>query len=54
MDTPQIPYMEIAAGVATGLWLISEALAGIPAVKANSVFQAVHNFLAKFKGKPAE
>jgi hypothetical protein len=32
-----------------GLFLISEALASIPAVKANSVFQAIYNFLSNFK-----
>jgi hypothetical protein len=32
-----------------GLFLISEALASIPVVKANSVFQAVYNFLSQFK-----
>ena len=32
-----------------GLFLLSEALASIPAIKANSVFQLVMNFLSKFK-----
>jgi hypothetical protein len=32
-----------------GLFLVSEALASIPVIKANSVFQAVYNFLARFK-----
>lgn len=32
-----------------GLWLISEALASLPNVQANSVFQAVRNFLMRFK-----
>jgi hypothetical protein len=32
-----------------GLFLISEALASIPVVKANSVFQAIYNFLSNFK-----
>lgn len=32
-----------------GLWLVSEALASIPGIQANSVFQAIHNFLMKYK-----
>jgi hypothetical protein len=33
------------------LWLVSEVLAAIPAVKANSVFQIVKGILAKVLGK---
>lgn len=37
------------AGLGFGLWVISESLASIPALKANSVFQLIHGVLAKFK-----
>lgn len=32
-----------------GLWLTSEALAQIPWLKANSVFQVVQGFLSKYR-----
>ncbi len=47
----QVPWMEVVGGVSMGLWILSEALAQIPSVKANSVFQMVHGFLAKFTKK---
>jgi hypothetical protein len=37
------------AGLGFGLWVVSEALASIPAVKANSIFQLLHGFLSRFK-----
>lgn len=33
------------AGIVTGLLLVSEALASIPAIEANSIFQAITNGL---------
>ena len=36
-------------GIMAGLWVMSEALASIPAIKANSVFQLAQNFLVRFK-----
>jgi hypothetical protein len=52
----QVPWMEVIAGASAGLWILSEALAQIPSVKANSVFQMVHGFLAKMakKKEPVE
>jgi hypothetical protein len=38
-------------GVSTGLFVISEALAQIPAVKGNSVFQVLQGMLKKLSGK---
>ena len=35
------------------LWMMSEALASIPAIKANSVFQAISGVLQRFKKDPA-
>ena len=40
-----LPWGEIGFG----LFIVSEALAVIPGIKANSVFQAVYNFLVRFK-----
>lgn len=40
-------------GVMAALWVMSEALAAIPAIKANSVFQMIQNFLERFKKDPA-
>lgn len=37
------------AGVASGLFVMSEALASIPAIQANSVFQLVRALLVRFK-----
>jgi len=36
-------------GIMAGLWVLGEGLASIPAIKANSVFQLVQNFLVRFK-----
>jgi|CXWL01.1.fsa_nt_gi hypothetical protein len=41
------------AGVVTGLFLVSEALSMIPAIKANGIFQAIYNGLAALKAKAA-
>lgn len=49
----EVNYIDVAAGTLGALWLLSEALAQIPAVKANSVFQMVQGFLSKFKKKDA-
>ena len=46
-----VPWMEVAAGALGGLFLISEALAQVPSIKANSVFQVIHNFLGKMTKK---
>ncbi len=43
---------DAGTGLLLGLFLISEALASIPAVKANSVFQLVFGFLSRFKRTP--
>jgi hypothetical protein len=51
METGQVPYMEIAAGVLGGLWVVSEALAQVPSIRANSVFQAIYNVLQKMQKK---
>jgi hypothetical protein len=48
---PQILYLEVAAGVLGALWVLSEALAQIPSVKENSVFQVVASVLRKLAGK---
>lgn len=37
------------AAIGFGLWVISEALASIPAIQANGVFQLIHQFLSRFK-----
>jgi hypothetical protein len=37
------------AALGFGLWVISEALASVPAIKANSIFQLLHGFLSRFK-----
>lgn len=49
MEPTQIPWVEVFGGVMAALWMLSEALASIPALKANSVFQLVAAFLQKFK-----
>lgn len=50
MDTV-IGFVQTPAfgGVMAGLWVVSEALASIPSIQANSVFQAVQNVLKRFK-----
>ncbi len=50
MDFVQSPAF---GGIMAALWVMSEALAAIPAIKANSVFQMVQNFLERFKKDPA-
>lgn len=39
------------AGIVTGLLVVSEALASIPAIQANSIFQAIRNGLESFAKK---
>lgn len=39
------------AAIFAALWGLSEALASIPQIKANSVFQAVANIVKKLAGK---
>lgn len=36
-------------GIMAGLWVMSEALASIPSIQANGVFQAIQNVLKRFK-----
>ena len=43
---------EVVSGILGALFVLSEALAKIPALKANSIFELVQGFLSKFK-KPA-
>jgi hypothetical protein len=40
------------AKILGALFLISEALASIPSIKANSVFQIIANFLSRFATPP--
>jgi hypothetical protein len=40
---------EVIAEILGALFILSEALAKIPALKANSVFELVQGFLSKFK-----
>ncbi len=40
---------EVIASILGALFVLSEALAKIPAIKANSVFEALQVFLSKFK-----
>jgi hypothetical protein len=39
------------AGVAAGLFMVSEALSMIPSIRANGIFQAIYNGLAALKAK---
>lgn len=39
-------------GIMAGLWMVSEALASIPSIKANSVFQMLQGALRRFKKDP--
>jgi hypothetical protein len=41
-------------GILVGLLAISEALASIPAVQSNSVYQVIANVLRKLANKPAQ
>lgn len=43
-------YYQIATGIFGGLFVVSEALAKIPSIKANSVFQAIQNGLKFLSG----
>lgn len=42
----------VFAGVVAGLLLISESLASIPSIQANSIFQAMMNGLKSLARKP--
>lgn len=46
-----IEFMQspVFAGVVAGLLVISESLASIPAIKSNSVCQAIYNLLVRLK-----
>jgi hypothetical protein len=51
MDIETINSILIAlAAVFSALFSLSEALAGIPKIKANSVFQAVYHILGRLSG----
>ena len=51
MDIETINAILIAlAAVFSALFSLSEALAGIPKIKANSVFQAVYHILGRLSG----
>lgn len=39
------------AGVLAGLFLISEALASVPSIQANSIFQVVYGVIKQFAPK---
>lgn len=41
-------------GILVGLLMISEALASIPSVQSNSVYQVIANLLRKLANKPAQ
>lgn len=43
---------DVGVGLLTGLLVLSEALGGIPAIRANSVYQVVIGLLAKVARKP--
>lgn len=49
--TSVIEFVQAPAftGVVAGLLVISEALASIPSIQANSVFQVIQNVLKRFK-----
>ena len=49
--TMVLDFLQSPAGASIlgGLFVISEALASIPALKANSVLQVVTQFLSRFK-----
>jgi hypothetical protein len=46
-----LTLFQVATAVCGGLWTISEALAAIPSIKANSVFQAISRVLKSLAGK---
>jgi hypothetical protein len=37
-----------------GLWVVSEALSYIPAIKANGIFQLIHNIFNSLTGRKVE
>jgi len=43
-------FVTYSVVIVTALFLASETLAQIPAIKANSVFQVIHNVLGKLYG----
>ena len=45
---------DAGTGIIVGLLAISEALASIPAVQSNSVYQVIANLLRKLANKPAQ
>lgn len=45
---------DAGTGILVGLLAISEALASIPAVQSNSVYQVIVNLLRKLANKPAQ
>jgi hypothetical protein len=45
---------DAGTGVLVGLLAISEALASIPSVQSNSVYQIIVNLLRKLTNKPAQ
>lgn len=45
---------DAGTGILVGLLAISEALASIPAVQSNSVYQIITNLLRKLVNKPAQ
>ena len=45
---------DAGTGIIVGLLAISEALAVIPAVQSNSVYQVIANLLRKLANKPAQ
>lgn len=51
---PVIDFLksDVGVGIITGLLVLSEALGGIPAIKANSVYQLIVGVLAKIARKP--
>ena len=45
---------DAGTGILVGFLAISEALASIPAVQSNSVYQVIANLLRKLANKPAQ
>ena len=45
---------DAGTGLLAGLLLVSEALAAIPSVQSNSVYQIIVNLLRKLSNKPAQ
>lgn len=42
-------HSDVAVSILAALFVLSEALASIPAIEANSVFQLVRKFLSRYK-----